>query len=77
MSAPEVLPPLVGAHGEPIDARVGSIVRWTHPNCQTNGVVIALGETWANGNSAYVRWFDHSGSGFYPLNHTLLKLVSK
>ena len=63
--------------GDPIAARVGSIVRWTHPNCQTNGVVIALGETWAFGNSAHVRRFDHSGSGFYPLDHRYLKLVSK
>ena len=42
MSAYEVLPPLVGAQGEPIDVRVGSLVQWTHPNCQTQGVILKV-----------------------------------
>ena len=74
MSAYEVLPPLVGAHGEPIDARVGSLVQWTHPNCQTKGVILKVKD---NGHSAHIHWFDHEGHGEYPLNHKLLKLVSK
>ena len=73
MSAPEVLPPIVGAHGEPIDARVGSLVQWTHPNCQTKGVILKVKPV----GYAHIHWFDHEGSGEYPLNHKLLKLISK
>ena len=60
--------------GYPIDVRVGSIVRWTHPQSVTNGIVIAVKEA---GYRAHIRWFDHEGHGFYPLDHKLLVLVSK
>jgi hypothetical protein len=60
--------------GKPIDARVGSIVRWTHPRSLTNGIVIAVRES---GHSAHIHWFDHEGHGFYPLDHQHLVLVSK
>ena len=60
--------------GYPIDVRVGSIVRWTHPKGLTNGIVLKVRE---NGARGFIRWFDHEGHGFYPLDHKLLVLVSK
>ena len=60
--------------GYPIDVRVGSLVRWTHPKGLTNGVVI---EVRNEGHEAFIRWFDHEGHGFYPLDHQWLVLLSK
>ena len=65
---------IVGAYGDPIDVRVGSLVQWTHPNCQTQGVILKVKE---NGYSAHIHWFNHEGHGFYPRDHKLLVLVSK
>ena len=65
---------IVGAYGDPIEVRVGSLVRWTLPNCQTQGVILKVKE---NGYSAHIHWFNHEGHGFYPLDHKLLVLVSK
>ena len=57
-----------------LNVLVGSLVRWAHPEAIANGIIIAVKE---DGHSAHIRWFDHQGHGFYPLDHKLLKLVSK
>jgi len=56
-----------------VGAGVGSLVQWTHPKCQTQGIVLTV----KPGGYAYIRWFDHEGSGEYPLDHQYLKLISK
>ena len=60
--------------GKFIDAQVGSLVRWTHPRALTNGIVVKVVES---GREAFITWFDHDGSGYYPLDHKLLVLLSK
>ena len=42
--------------GAYVAARVGSLVRWTHPKGLTNGVVI---EVRNEGQEAFIHWFDH------------------
>jgi|TARA_E500000305_G_scaffold18949_1_gene14106 hypothetical protein len=60
--------------GKPINAQVGSLVRWTHPKGLTNGIVTEVVES---GSEAFIAWFDHDGSGYYPLDHKWLVLLSK
>jgi hypothetical protein len=60
--------------GKPINAQVGSLVRWTHPKGLTNGIVMKVVES---GREALITWFDHEGSGYYPLDHKWLVLLSK
>ena len=61
---------------QPIDVRVGSLVRWTHPGAESLGVVLSVHN---DRFSANIRWVasEGYGSGIYPLAHQYLELLSK
>ena len=61
--------------------KVGDLVRWTLPEAIDFGLILEMGENvtpegyWAG--QVFIQWQDKpEHSGFYPVDHELLELVS-
>ena len=63
--------------------KIGSLVKWTHPQAIDFGLVLKMGEDdpspgFCKHGKVLISWIGNPNhSGFYPVNHELLELVSE